>query len=336
MKAVRLCRDATGFELRDEPVPTPGPREVLVRMHAASLNFRDIAIVKGQYPGVFKKDAIPLSDGAGEVIAVGDEVTRAKVGDRVTSSCNPYWINGPYLPEYQSSSPGITVDGVLAEQVTMNENGLVQIPDYMSYAEAAAMPCAAVSAWTALHVATPLRPGQTVLIQGTGGVALFGLQIARMFGARVLAITSTDEKAETLKAMGADAVVNYRSSPEWQHDILALTDGVGVDKVLEVAGDATIVKSVASSRIGGEIGLVGFVSGFGGGLPPIDILKRSVTIKGIGIGPRTSFEALLAAMAVSKVRPVTDKVYPFAEHAEAYRRLESGDHIGKVIVDVAG
>jgi NADPH:quinone reductase-like Zn-dependent oxidoreductase len=157
-----------------------------------------------------------------------------------------------------------------------------------------------------------------------------------MFGARVLAITSTDEKAETLKAMGADAVVNYRSCPEWQHEILALTDGQGVDKVLEVAGDATIVKSVASSRIGGEIGLVGFVSGFGGGLPPIDILKRSVTIKGIGIGPRTSFEALLEVMAVGNVRPVTDEIYPFAEHAEAYRRLESGNHIGKVIVDIAG
>lgn len=203
----------------------------------------------------------------------------------MTWSCNPYWISGPYLPEYQSSSPGITVDGVLAEQVTMNENGLVHIPDYMSYAEAASMPCAAVSAWTALHVATPLRPGQTVLIQGTGGVALFGLQIARMFGARVLAITSTDEKAETLKAMGADAVVNYRSFPDWDRQILELTDGKGVDKVVEIAGDATIVKSLASTRIGGEIGLVGFVSGFGGGLPPIDILTRLVTIAGIGIGP---------------------------------------------------
>ena len=163
---------------------------------------------------------------------------------------------------------------------------------------------------------------------------MFGLQIARMFGARVLAITSSDEKAEKLKAMGAEAVVNYRAVPDWHHEILRVTDGKGVDKVIDIAGEATIVKAAASTRIGGEIGLVGFTSGFGGGLPPIDILSRSLTIAGIAIGPRTNFEALLTAMAVSEVKPVIDRVFPFAEYREAYRLLKSGNFVGKIVIDM--
>ena len=337
MKAVRLTMlgDSSGLKLHDEPLPTPGRQEVLIRVHAASLNFRDQAILTGQYPGSVKKNGVPLSDGAGEVVAVGSDVTRAKVGDRVSASCSVHWIGGPYLPEYQTSSVGMTIDGMLADHVLLHENALVHLPAYLSYAEAASLPCAAVSAWTALHVATPLRPGQTVLIQGTGGVAMFGLQIARMFGARVLAITSSDEKAERLKAMGAESVVNYRAVPEWDREILRLTDGRGVDKVIDIAGEATIAKSAASTRIGGEIGLVGFVSGFGGGLPPIDILSRGLNIAGISMGPRTSFEALLSAMAVSKVRPVIDRVFPFAEYHDAYRLLQSGNFVGKIVIDVA-
>jgi NADPH:quinone reductase-like Zn-dependent oxidoreductase len=269
-------------------------------------------------------------------VAVGPDVTRVKVGDRVTANCLVHWLGGgTYLPEYQSSSIGFGIDGMLAEHVLLHENALVHLPAYLSYAEAASLPCAAVSAWSALHIATPLRPGQTVLIQGTGGVAMFGLQIARMFGARVLAITSSDEKAERLKAMGAEAVVNYRTFPDWDREILRLTDGKGVDKVIDIAGEATIVKSAASARVGGEIGVVGFVSGIGGGLPPIDILSRTLTVAGIAMGPRTSFEALLAAMEVTKVKPVIAQVFPFAEHREAYRLLKSGNFVGKVVIDVA-
>ncbi len=337
MKAVRLSTpgDQAGLKLHDEPLPNPGRHEVLVRVHAASLNFRDQAVLDGKYGGAVATNVVTLSDGAGEVVAVGSAVTRAKVGDRVTANCNPHWVGGRYLPEYQSSSLGWTMDGWLADHVLLHENGLVHLPAYMSYAEAASLPCAAVSAWSALHVATPLQPAQTVLIQGTGGVALFGLQVARMFGARVLAITSSDEKAEKLRKMGAESVVNYRAFPDWDREILRLTDGKGVDKVIDIAGEATIVKSAASTKIGGEIGLVGFVSGLGGGLPPIDILKRTLTIAGIAIGPRTNFEALLAAMAASEVRPVLDQVFPFAEYRAAYQRLESGNHVGKIVIDVA-
>jgi NADPH:quinone reductase-like Zn-dependent oxidoreductase len=334
MKVVRLTDDQRDLVLKDEPLPVIGRYEVLVRVHAASLNFRDQAVLNDAYGGPVGKNVVVLSDGAGEVVAIGSAVTRAKVGDRVTSSCTPHWIGGPYLGEYQSSSHGWTVDGWLGEHVVLHENGIVHLPAYLSYAEAACLPCAAVSAWSALQLATPLQPGQVVLIQGTGGVALFGLQIAKLFGARVLAITSTEEKAERLKQLGAEAVVNYRTTPNWDQAILDLTDGKGVDKVVEIAGDATIVKSAACTKIGGEIGLVGFASGFGGGLPPIDILARTLRIGGITIGPRTSFDALLAAMNTTKMRPIIDQQIPFLEYREAYRRLASGNHVGKVVIDI--
>jgi NADPH:quinone reductase-like Zn-dependent oxidoreductase len=334
MKTVRITDKGGSLKLNEEPVPTPGHHEVLIRVHAASLNFRDQAVLDNKYGGAVKPNVVHLSDGAGEVVAIGENVTRVKVGDRVTASCNVHWIGGGYLPEYQNGSLGWTIDGMLSEYAVLHENALVHMPAYLSYIEAASLPCAAVSAWSALNVATPLQPGQVVLIQGTGGVAMFGLQIARMFGARVLAITSSDEKAEKLKTLGAEAVVNYREVPDWDGEILRLTDGRGVDKVIDIAGEATIAKSAAASRIRGEIGLVGFVSGFGGGLPPIDILSRSLIIAGIAIGPRTSFEALMAAMAASEVRPVIAQVFPFAEYPQAYQLLKSGNFVGKIVIDV--
>ncbi|MBL7229466.1 MAG: NAD(P)-dependent alcohol dehydrogenase [Pseudomonas sp.] len=336
MKAVRWSTGAKpDLELQDETVPTPRPRDVLVRVHAASLNFRDQAILDGQYGGRVKQHGVPLSDGAGEVVAVGSAVTRVKVGDRVTASCHPTWIGGGPLAEYQDNSLGITTDGWLAEYILLDEIAVIQLPSYLSYVEAASLPCAAVTAWTGLNVVTPLQPGQTVLVQGTGGVALFSLQIARMFGARVLAITSSDEKAKKLRDWGAEAVVNYRTFPDWEKEILDLTNGIGVDKVIDIAGEKTIVKSAASTRKGGVISVVGFTSGFGGGLPPIDVLSRTLTVAGTAIGPRVDFEALLTAMTQHQIKPVIDKVFPFSAYRDAYRRLESGEHIGKIVVDIA-
>ncbi|WP_235578838.1 MULTISPECIES: NAD(P)-dependent alcohol dehydrogenase [unclassified Rhodococcus (in: high G+C Gram-positive bacteria)] len=322
--------------MHEEDTPTPGREDVLIRVFAASLNFRDQTVLDGTYPGPLKVDGVPLSDGAGEVVAVGSTVTRAKVGDRVSVNCAVHWVGGPRLPEHRASAMGMTVDGMLADHVLVHENAIVHLPDYLSFVEAASLPCAAVSAWSAMNVVTPLQPGHTVLVQGTGGVALFGLQLARIFGSRVLAITSSDEKADILRGLGAESVVNYSTTPEWDREILELTDGKGVDKVIDIAGEATIVKSAASTRVGGEIGLVGFASGFGGGLPPIDILRRGITIAGIGVGPRLNFEAVLAAMATEETRPVIDRIYPFDDYREAYRRLESGKHVGKVVIDVAG
>ncbi|MEJ7927589.1 NAD(P)-dependent alcohol dehydrogenase [Sphingobium sp. AN641] len=336
MKAVRwTASEKPGLELHDEPTPTPGAYDVLIRVHAASLNYRDQIILDGKYLGPLKTYGVPLSDGAGEVVAVGEGVTRAKPGDRVTASCHPHWIDGPPLWEHRLDSVGISRDGMLADHILLHENAIVHLPASLSFVEAACLPCAAVTAWTGLNRSSPLQPGQTVLVQGTGGVALFALQVARMFGARVLAITSTDEKARTLEELGADAVVNYRKVPDWEHEILALTNGKGVDKVIDIAGEQTIVKSAAATRIGGDIAVVGFTSGFGGGLPPIDILGRSLNVAGTAIGPRRDFEALVAAMAQHKVTPVIDSIFPFAEYRDAYRRLESGSHVGKVVIEVS-
>jgi NADPH:quinone reductase-like Zn-dependent oxidoreductase len=223
---------------------------------------------------------------------------------------------------------------MLAEFVSVDEDAIVTLPEYLSYEEAAALPCAAVSAWSALTFGEPMSPGQTVLIQGTGGVALFGLQIARMYGARVLAITSSGRKAQLLRDLGAEHVVNYRENPQWSDAILELTGGLGVDKVVEIGGEATINQSAACTRIGGEIGLVGFVSGFGGGLPPLAIMARSLNLKGISIGPRLAFEALLRAMEVTKVRPVIDSVFAFDDYVKAYDHLGSASHVGKVVISM--
>ncbi|KAF3392537.1 hypothetical protein F1880_008814 [Penicillium rolfsii] len=336
MKAVRLVKAGTRAitELRDEQLPSPGKHEVLIQIHAVSLNYRDIAVLRGEYPAKVKEDVIPISDGAGEVMEIGPGVSQVKPGDRITVSCCTTWIGGPFVPEYYTGSVGFGTDGLLAEYVTVNEQALVRIPDYMSYAEAASLPCAAVTAWTALNKIKPLQPGQTVLVQGTGGVSLFALQFAKVFGARVLAITSSDEKATQLKELGADAVVNYRTYPDWDREILALTDGKGVDQVIEIAGEKTIVKSAASTKLGGVISIIGFASGFGGGLPPIDILSRGLTVTGSMIGPRLDFEAMLAAMARHEIRPIIDQVYPFSKYQEAYQRLESGQQVGKVIIQV--
>ncbi|KAK7421265.1 hypothetical protein QQZ08_010042 [Neonectria magnoliae] len=336
MKAVRIVTAGgkASAELRDEPLPSPGRYEVLIRVHAVSLNYRDTALLRGEYRAGTKKDVIPASDGAGEVVAIGKDVTRVEVGDRVAVGCNADWIGGPYLPEYGESSVGFSIDGMLSEYGLFYEEALVHIPEHMSYVEAASLPCAAVTAWTALNKIEPLQPGQTVLIQGTGGVSLFALQFAKIFGARVLAITSSEEKATKLKELGAESVVNYSTSPDWDREILALTDGKGVDKVLDIAGEKTIVKSAASAKITGVVVVIGFASGFGGGLPPIDVLVRSLTVTGSTVGSRMDFEAMLKAMGRHKVRPIIDRVYPFAEYREAYKRLEGGQQIGKVVIAV--
>jgi NADPH:quinone reductase-like Zn-dependent oxidoreductase len=336
MKAVRVRQPGSlaGLQMGEELTPVPGKRDVLIRVRAASLNFRDLLIAYGRYPGPLRPTPVPLSDGAGEVVAVGAEVARVRVGDRVAASCWVHWIDGRLIAEYHGASIGMTTDGVLAEYVLVDENAVVSLPPYLSFEEAAALPCAAVSAWSALTFGEALSPGQTVLIQGTGGVALFGLQIARMFGARVLAITSSEKKAARLLELGAEHVVNYRQTPNWSEAILGFTGGQGVDKVVEIGGETTINQSAACTRIGGEIGLVGFVTGFGGGIPPLSIMARSLNLKGISIGPRLSFEALLRALDATKTHPVIDSIFPFRDYAAAYAHLESATHVGKIVVSM--
>lgn len=336
MKAVRVKTPGhlDGLVMVDEPTPRPGERGVLIRLYAGSLNFRDMRVAMGTYLGPLKETPIPLSDGAGEIVAVGAQVRRVKVGDRVTANCQSHWIGGPFLPEYHATSIGMTIDGTLAEYILVDENAVVKIPDYLSYQEAASLPCAAVSAWSALTFGSPLTPGNTVLVQGAGGVALFGLQISKMFGARVLAITSSEKKAAVLKSLGADAVVNYREVPEWDKAILDLTDGVGVDKIIDIGGGATIARSASCAAFGGEIGSVGSAGGYGGGLTADAIRARSLLLGGIAVGPRLSFEALLGAMGRFEMRPVIDRVFSFDDYKNAYAHLEKGTHVGKVIIEI--
>ena len=335
LKAVRLTTPGSldGLTLGSEATPEVGPRDVLVRLRAASLNFRDTIVVSGHYPGPLKPQGVPLSDGAGDVVAIGNQVQRIKVGDRVAGSCWTHWIAGPFLQEYHAHAIGMTQDGTLSEFVVLDENAVVRLPDYLTYGEAASLPCASVSAWSALTFGEPLTPGQTILTQGTGGVALIALQLAKSFGAKVISITSSDKKADILKELGADEVINYSKMPNWHQQVLDLTNGIGVDKIVEIGGEKTIEQSAACARIGGEIGLVGYVTGFGGGLPPLAIMVRSLLLKGISMGPRTTFEALLRAMAVTEIRPVIDSVYSFSDFKEAYRRLASGQHVGKVVIE---
>lgn len=336
MKAVRVIRPGSidGLDVVDAPEQPLGRSDVRIRVRAASLNYRDLLIARGQYPGPLKDQPIPLSDGAGEVIEVGADVRRVAIGDRVAPSCFPRWIAGPMLAEYHHTSTGMTIDGLLAETAVYDESAFVHIPDDMSFAEAAALPCAAVSAWSALHVHEPLRAGHKVLVQGTGGVALFALQLAIAQGASVLAITSSPQRAELLREMGAEAVVDYNEHPDWHEQILALTGGDGVDKVVEIGGEKTIQKSVACTRLGGELGLVGFVTGFGGGLPPTDIMNRSVMLRGISIGPRQSFEAVLAVMASGNMRPKIGETFAFDDFASAYECIAASRHVGKIVINL--
>lgn len=338
MKAIRFKQNGNKTELiaTEQEIPQLGRNEVLIKVKAASLNFRDHAALNGTYPGGVG-EVVPLSDGAGEVVAVGDAVSRVKIGERVSANCWAHWVDGQALkPEYYSASIGFNIDGWLAEYIVLHEMSLVQIPDYLSYAEAATLACGAVTAWNAIHKQNKLIAGQTALVQGAGGVSVFALQLAKACGARVLAIANndTDEKADKLRELGADAIINYSKFPDWDKEILRLTGSLGVDKVVEVAGERTINKSVASTKAGGTVALVGFASGTGGGVSPLEIMTRGAQLSAVTMGSRTDFEAMLAAMDSAKIKPVIDSTFAFDDYQKAFERLMSGQIIGKVVIEM--
>lgn len=323
-----------GLVMREHEIPEPGPRQVLLRVRASSLNYRELMIlIKGSYPLPVKPDGIPVSDGAGEVVAVGEGVTRARVGDRVAGAVFAYWTDGPFAWETAAQIGGL-LDGMLTEYAILPEEGVVHIPDHLTFEEAAALPCAGVTAWNALTGGRTLQAGDTVLTLGSGGVSLFALQFAKLFGARVIATTSSEEKAERLKALGADAVINYRTTPDWHVAVRELTDGRGADQVVEVGGAGTIGQSIKSTRFEGEIALTGSLATDS----PADIDVRSaawagvVTLRSVAIGSRTQFLAMNRAIAVNTLRPVIARVFPFAEAKAAYRYYHGAQPFGKVII----
>jgi NADPH:quinone reductase-like Zn-dependent oxidoreductase len=332
MKAYRIEKlgNVDGLVLGERDEPTPGPNDVLVRVRATSLNRRDLMILARTYPLPSKPGVIPVSDGAGEVAAVGVSVRRAAVGDRVTGTYFVRWLDGRPTPELLAQY-GCSVDGMLAEYALLQEGSVVHVPPHLSFEEAATLPCAAVTAWSALTGPRPVVAGETVLTLGTGGVALFAVQLAKLLGARVIAITSSEDKAETLTKLGADAVVNYTASSDWDQAVLELTEKRGVDHVVETIGAPTLARSIRAAAFNSEIALIGAFGDwatFDGRV----LSGRFVTIRRTTVGSRAAFEAMNRVIAQHRLRPVIDRVFPFSQAKDAYRHLEACQHVGKVVI----
>ncbi|RKH03639.1 zinc-dependent alcohol dehydrogenase family protein [Corallococcus carmarthensis] len=324
---------SSSWNLVETPQPQPGPGQALVRIHAVSLNYRDLIIARGTYPGL-KLPLIPCSDGAGQVVAVGHGVTRVKVGDRVSPTFFQVWTDGERTPEKVAHALGGGIPGVLSEYVCLDAEGLVVLPDWLSYEEGATLPCAAVTAWNALVPQGGLKAGQTVLAQGTGGVSIFALQFARLLGARVLITSSQDAKLQRAKQLGADGLINYRQTPDWEKAVLTLTGGQGVDHVLEVGGAGTLPRSVEATKEGGHIALIGLLTGAPGKPDIRTTSTRHLRVVSTYVGSREMFEDMLKAMTQEKTRPVIDRVFPFTQAREALRHMESGGHFGKIVITV--
>jgi NADPH:quinone reductase-like Zn-dependent oxidoreductase len=319
-----------GLTVKEHPEPAPGTREVLVRVRANSLNSREWLVLRGTYPLPVKPDVVMGADGAGEVVAVGSGVTRARVGDRIAAAMFPRWIDGPIDWEYAPQLGG-SLDGMLTELVVLNEDAVVQIPDHLSFEEAATLPCAAVTAWNALTGGRRLQAGESILTLGSGGVSLFALQFAKAFGARVIATTSSDDKAKRLKAIGADDVINYRSTPDWHRAVRELTRGRGVEQVIDIGG-GTLEQSIQATALDGQVNFVGRLSG-GASTIDINLLYNAVaTVRVIFAGSRAQFIAMNRAIAVNGLRPVIDRVFPFDDVIGAFRYYETGQGFGKVVV----
>src|ERR1700738_2777470 len=323
-----------GLKLVDRPLPDHGDHAVVGRVKTASLNYRDLVVLRGQYDRRPVQGRVPLSDGAGEVVGVGPAVTRFKVGDRVAGCFFQGWSAGRFKAEMHRTALGGPIDGVLAEQAMFREEGLVHLPKTYSFEEGATLPCAAVTAWQSLIVRGQLVPGESVLLLGTGGVSIFGLQIAKATGARVIITSSSDEKLERARKLGADAVINYKTTPDWGKAAANLAGSEGVDHVVEVGGAGTFLQSVRACRSGGKIGLIGILSGREAQTEIFPIVTKSATVFGIYVGSREMFEGLNRALAQSGIRPVIDKVFPFESAPEAYEYMASGSHFGKVVIEV--
>jgi NADPH:quinone reductase-like Zn-dependent oxidoreductase len=321
------------LRLAERPQPRPGPGEVLIKVRAVSLNYRDLLVVKGAYNPKMPLPRIPASDAAGEVVEIGPNVTRVKTGARVAGLFMPGWLEGELNDAKGRTALGGAVDGVLAEYVVLSEEAVVVVPEHLSDEEASTLPCAAVTAWNGLVHAGSARPGETVLVQGTGGVSLFALQFARLAGARVIATSSSDEKLARVKALGASSGINYRTTPEWGETVRQLTAGRGVDHVIEVGGAGTLGQSLRAVRTSGHIALIGVLSGYGQ-VNPLPILMKGVRVTGIYVGSRDMFEAMNRAIALHQLRPVVDRVFPFDRAPDAFRYMESAAHFGKIVIRV--
>jgi NADPH:quinone reductase-like Zn-dependent oxidoreductase len=335
MKAYQL-HEFTGpdaLRLEELPSPSPGPGQVLLKVRAVSLNYRDLLISKGLYNPKIPRPLIPLSDAAGEVMALGQGAGRFQPGDRVMANFMPAWVCGSLDETKARSALGADVPGVLAEEIIISQEGLLLIPAHLSFEEAATLPCAGVTAWNALVESGAVKPGNTVLVQGTGGVSIFALQFAKLAGARVIATSGHDEKLAKVKLLGASELINYKTTPDWDKKVRELTGGVGVDQIIEVGGAGTLPGSLRAVRVGGYIALIGVLAGLGE-VNPMPILMKNVRMQGILVGSRTMFEAMTKAITASQMHPIIDRVFEFEEAVAALKHMESGAHFGKVVIRV--
>jgi NADPH:quinone reductase-like Zn-dependent oxidoreductase len=331
MKALEI-QNTFGLDsliLAERPEPTPGYGQVLIKLRAVSLNYRDLMVVKGLYNPKLPLPMIPFSDGVGEVVAVGEGVTRVKIGDRVAGIFFQKWLCGELTEAKAQSALGGAIDGLLTEYAVLDEDGVVHVPEHLTDAEGATLPCAAVTAWNALITSGGVKAGDTVLVQGTGGVSIFALQFAQLLGARVIATSSSDEKLEKVRQLGAWETINYQQTPDWGKKVQELT-AIGVDYVVEVCGAGTLNQSLRAVRYGGQISLIGVLSGGSGEISTASILRKNVRVQGIYVGSREMFEAMNKAIALHKLHPVVDRVFPFNEAPEALKYMESGAHFGKI------
>jgi NADPH:quinone reductase-like Zn-dependent oxidoreductase len=317
------------------------PAFVLIKLHAVSLNYRDLMVVKGLYNPKMALPRIPCSDGAGEIVAVGEGVTRVKAGDRVCGIFMQRWLDGPLTAEKSKAALGGDIDGVLAEYVLLHHEGVVRFPGHLTYEEAATLPCAAVTAWNALHHAgdptRPTLPGETVLIQGTGGVSLFALQFAKLLGAKVVGTSSSDEKLARVTALGLAAGCNYKQRPDWSKWATEVTAGEGVDRIIEVGGAGTFGQSLRAAGVGGLIAQIGVLSG-GSTTEPLTLtplLHKELRVHGIYVGSRAMFEQMNAAIVAAKLHPVIDQVFEFDQARQAFEHMQSASHFGKIVIRIA-
>ena len=321
------------LSLADRPTPEPGPGEVCVRIRASSINYRDLLTVESPAARNLPYPRVPNSDGAGEITAVGPGVSRFRPGDRVASCFFQRWNDGGITPDAMASALGGALDGVLAEDVVLAEDGVVAIPAHLDYRQAATLPCAALTAWHALVEKGRVKAGETVLLIGTGGVSIFALQFAAMHGARAIVMSSSDAKRERAAALGAWRTLNYREVPEWQDAVLEMTGGAGVDHVVEVGGAGTLERSVLAARVGGHVALIGVLTG--GAVNPTAIMRKSLRVHGIYVGSRAMFEAMNRAIETARLEPVIERAYGFDDARAAYRDMRAAGHFGKLVIDAA-
>ena len=337
MNATTLRLNAFGLNhLTIEPLtlPTPGPTEVLVDLHAASLNYRDLMVVLGQYNPKMALPRIPGSDASGIVTAIGSAVTSFRVGDHVTSLFFQDWLDGPILPSTGKSALGGPIDGVFSTAHLFPETDLLHAPAGFTHAEAATLPCSALTAWNALVERGHLHAGQTVLLLGTGGVSLFALQIAKAHGARVLITSSSDEKLARARTLGADETINYHTTPDWDREVLRLTNNRGVDHIVEVGGAGTLPLSFKAITPGGYIYVIGVLAGKGQLIDPTPILAKAIHVEGVYVGSRAMFARMNAAIDANHLRPVIDSTFPLTQAREALTHMQSGNNFGKIVLDL--